>query len=220
MKREKLIKRLSKNKITLFLFFIAIICFGIAIYLSSTQYIQNKKIANYIKKNNIVLPSTKKITETDFSKFQAPSDYPKYLFIPSINVKTIVKPVGLTKSSQIGTPDNVFTAAWYIKSSKPGEIGATLIDGHVSSWTSNGVFYNLKKLKAGDTIQIQKGNNSILNYKVVKTAIYDSNSIQDNQILDAVNPKVSGLNLITCYGKVDKNTNEFQQRLIVYSQLK
>jgi LPXTG-site transpeptidase (sortase) family protein len=92
-----------------------------------------------------------------------------------------------------------------------------LIDGHISSWTTPGVFYNLNKLRAGDNIQIQKGDGGIIKYSVVKTVVYSTNNIDMNQVLNPIDSSKPGLNLISCFGDVISGTNEFNKRIVVYT---
>jgi sortase (surface protein transpeptidase) len=127
--------------------------------------------------------------------------------------------VGVTTSGALATPSNVFDTAWYTGSAKPGQPGATLIDGHVSSWTTKGVFYGIKTLVAGDTIQIVKGDNSVLTYKVVKTQVYPAGTVDMQAAVTPVIAGQSGLNLITCTGQVIKGTSEFNQRELVFATL-
>jgi LPXTG-site transpeptidase (sortase) family protein len=164
-------------------------------------------------------PATIKPTPAAVASYTVPATHPRYLKIPTLGVNARVMPVGLTKTNAIGTPSNVYDTAWYTGSNLPGQPGATLIDGHVSSWTTNGVFYGLKTLKAGDAIQLQLGNDTTLNYTVVKTQTYASGNVDVNSLLTPITKNKPGLNLITCAGDVIKNTNEFNQRIIVYASL-
>ena len=163
-------------------------------------------------------PSTKKPAPTELDSYTVAPDMPRYIVIPKLSVKARVLTVGLIKGNQIGSPANVYDTAWYTGTSKPGQPGVSLIDGHVSSWSTQGVFYSLKTLRAGDTIQITLGNDTLLNYSVVKTRTYDSNNIDMTALLSPVDPAKSGLNLITCAGDVIKGTNEFSKRVVVFAE--
>ena len=165
------------------------------------------------------VPSTTKPSTNDISNYNVAPNLARYISIPSINVHARVLSVGLTSGGAISTPSSVFDTAWYNGSSLPGQPGASLIDGHISSWTTNGVFYSLNKLKFGDIIQIQKGDDEKLNYSVVKTIVYNSDNIDMNSVLSPVDPSKSGLNLISCYGDVISGTNEFNKRIVIYTSL-
>jgi LPXTG-site transpeptidase (sortase) family protein len=123
------------------------------------------------------------------------------------------------KSGQIAVPDNIYDTGWYDGSSKPGQPGAMFIYGHVSSWTADGVFYNLKKLKTGDQIIVTRGDNTTFTYQVSLTKIYPYNNVDMNTVLAPVNPAKPGLNLMSCTGQVIKGTSEFNERLVVFTSL-
>jgi LPXTG-site transpeptidase (sortase) family protein len=93
------------------------------------------------------------------------------------------------------------------------------IDGHVSSWTADGVFYNLKSLKPGDSIQVVRGDGKTFTYTVKLVQAYNANNVNMTQALTSIDPSKPGLNLMTCTGNVIKGTSEFNQRLVVYSVL-
>jgi LPXTG-site transpeptidase (sortase) family protein len=163
------------------------------------------------------VPSTTKPAPKTYAAYSVAPDLPKYIKIPKLGVSARVLQVGINSKGELGTPNNVFDAAWYTGSAKPGQPGATLIDGHVSSWTTHGVFYGIKNLVAGDRIQIIKGDNTVLTYQVVQTQIVDADKVDMNATVNSIDKSKSGLNLITCTGRVKPGTSEFTQRAIVYA---
>lgn len=142
---------------------------------------------------------------------------PRYLRIPSIGVNARVLRTTVNSRNQLGVPPNIFDTAWFDGSAKPGDPGAVLIDGHVSGPTKDGVFINLKKLKAGDAITLERGDGKLLTYKVVTTKTYDADKVDMAAAMTPVTAGKPGLNLITCTGKVDSSGNHFQQRLVVFA---
>lgn len=163
-------------------------------------------------------PSTTKPKPGAFADWQVPADEPRYIFIPEIGVKAVVKPTWQTKDGAIGTPTNIYDTSWYVHSAKPGQPGATFIDGHVSSSASSGVFYKLKDLRSGDEIQIEKGDGTRITYRVVKKVFYAYDNVNMEQALAPVNPNKSGLTLMTCAGDVMPHTNAFSQRVAVFAE--
>jgi sortase (surface protein transpeptidase) len=164
-------------------------------------------------------PSTAPVTADTLRAYRVAPEAARYISIPKLGVLARVLQVGMTKDGALATPSNVFDTAWYKQSAQPGQPGATLIDGHVSSWTTNGVFYGIKKLVAGDTIQIERGDGQKLSYAVVKTVTYPADAVDMGSLMKPVTPGKSGLNLITCGGKYDSKSGEFTQRIAVYATL-
>lgn len=163
-------------------------------------------------------PGTTKPKPGAFASWQTPADEPRYIFIPEIGVKAMVKPTWQTKDGAIGTPTNIYDTSWYVHSAKPGRPGATFIDGHVSSVTSPGVFYELKDLGSNDEIQIEKGDGTMVTYRVVKKVFYAYDSVDMKQALAPVNPNKSSLTLMTCAGDVIPHTNVFSQRVAIFAE--
>ena len=163
--------------------------------------------------------STVKPTTYSLSSYVVGPNMPRYIIIPKYNIDTVILNVGILSNGALGTPDNVFDTAWYNQSSLPGQPGAMLVDGHVSSWTSPGVFYNLHNMAAGDIIKIVTGNNTTYTYQVISKTIYSANSVDMTAALTPVDSGVPGLNLITCTGHVIPGTSSFNERVIVFSKL-
>jgi len=162
--------------------------------------------------------STVKPSSSVIASYSVPPNLPRYLIIPKLGVDARVLSVGVTSGGAVGTPNSIYDTAWYNESSQPGQPGAMLIDGHVSSWTARGVFYNLKNLIPGDIIQVQRGDGAMFTYKVVKSQTYNSNNVDMTAAMSPVVAGQPGLNLITCAGDVIQGTSQFAQRLIVFAQ--
>ncbi len=142
---------------------------------------------------------------------------PRYLIIPKLNVNARILSAGVNAQGALETPDNVYDTAWYDQSAQPGQLGAMLINGHISSWTAHGVFYGLGSLQPGDSVDVRSGNGAIFTYKVVKTQIYDADNVDMTTAMASVNTSKPGLNLISCTGDVIPGTSEFNERIIVFA---
>jgi LPXTG-site transpeptidase (sortase) family protein len=162
--------------------------------------------------------STVKPTASAVSSYTVPANNPKIIKIPKLGVDSRILNVGTDKTGALKTPNNVFDTAWYNQSALPGQPGAVLIDGHISSWTSKGVFYGLNKLVPGDTITITTGNDTVYSYQVVQTKTYSANDVDMTAAISPVVSGTPGLNLISCYGQVEPGTSEFNQRIIVFTK--
>ena len=152
--------------------------------------------------------------------YRVPADNPRYLAIPKLGLtKTRIMALNQQANGEIATPNNIFDAGWYTRSSLPGAPGAMFIYGHVSSWKAKGSFYNLKTLIIGDKVSVSRGDGKILTYQVTGSKIYDYQHVDMHHVLMPSNPRKPGLNLMTCTGSVIKGTSEFNQRLVVFTSL-
>ena len=154
------------------------------------------------------------------ANYSVPPKDPKYIAIPSIGISsTPILNLGLASNGAIATPDNIYETGWYDKSSQPGQPGAIFIYGHVSNWSANGIFYNLKSLKPGDDITITRGDSTTYVYRVATSKVYPYNAVDMNTVLSPIDKTKPGLNLMTCTGQVMKGTSDFNERLVVFASL-
>ncbi|MEO5499503.1 MAG: class F sortase, partial [Candidatus Saccharimonadales bacterium] len=148
-------------------------------------------------------------------------ELPRALFIPSINVSTRVLHLGVEKDNSLSAPSSISDAGWYNASAKPGDThGAMLIDGHVSGPSKKGVFYNIKNLKAGDEIIVEKGDSSRFTFLVKDVNTVSANQVDMAKMLESFEPSRLGLNLITCGGQFNSTKNQYESRVLVFAVLK
>jgi len=151
-------------------------------------------------------------------EYSVPAEQPRSIIIPSIGTDGFVQKVGLTSKNAVAVPNNIHVAGWYINSVVPGAEGLSIIDGHVSGKYENGVFYYLKKLKKGDVFQIEFGDKSLKTFEVVDTKqMAESESAEF--LFEKNNEIREQLNLITCGGNFNKDSQQFADRVVVVSRL-
>lgn len=152
------------------------------------------------------------------STYKVAPDLPRILEIPSIGVSTRVLQLGVKSDNSLAAPSNIHDAGWYTGSAKPtATAGAMLMDGHVSGPTKNGVFYDLKKLKAGDDIVVERGDGQRLTFAVMRVETIQVESVDMGELMRSDDPSKLGLNLITCGGLFDARTNTFRSQVLVFS---
>jgi len=209
----------KRNALSNILLALGVLLLLIGVNVALQNHSANKKAQKTAAANGAPAPSTKKPSNDDFNNYTVEPNYPRYIYIPSIKVKAVVRQMGLTKNNQIDSPKNVYDTGWFKNSAMPGKPGAMVVDGHVSSWKTRGVFYSIKSLKPGQKIIIEQGNGKKITYTVVKLKTYDADKVSKDALFNPVNAKLPGLNLITCGGKVIKGTNDFDKRIVVFAQM-
>ena len=142
---------------------------------------------------------------------------PRVITISSIGVSARVTQVGIDKEGAMLAPTTAYDAGWYTGSSRPGENGAMVIDGHVRGVGGPGVFSDLDSLKEGDEISIERGDGTKLEYGVVSTETVALSELDMGKLLVSANTALPGLNLITCAGTYDQKNDQFDKRTIVYA---
>src|SRR5579859_1620095 len=89
----------------------------------------------------------------------APS-VPTEIDIPAIGVRAPITQVGQNADGTVQVPplDNHNLAAWYNRSVAPGREGSSVILGHVDTYQGPSVFYDIKDLRRGDTIDVVRAD--------------------------------------------------------------
>lgn len=149
----------------------------------------------------------------------APADQPRALYIPKLSIAARVFPMGTHKDGLIQAPIGVFDAGWYKGSAKPGENGATFIDGHASGATREGLFAYLDTLTHGDVVEVERGDGSRLQYKVVHVEKVPLDKVDMGKALKPYEGVEKGLNLMTCTGVWLRKSATYDHRVVVYTEL-
>lgn len=138
------------------------------------------------------------------------------LKIPSIALDADIEGVALTPENDMAVPQDPLHAGWYDLGPRPGEIGSAVIDGHVSwYYGATGVFADLHKLQAGDTITVEDAAGVSTSFVVREIRRYDPGA-DASDVFFSTDGRAH-LNLITCDGVWDKNAQEYSARLVVFA---
>lgn len=219
-KKEKTRRRQRFSFVNAMLVSMAVVLFAGGIYVTLRSYKTTQRIeATASAQSTGGTSEETPPSDSDTSSYTVAADLPRYIDIPRLNVHARVRQTDVTKDGSLGVPGNIYDAAWFSQSAKPGSAGgASLIDGHVSGPTQKGVFYGLEKLSAGDIVMIERGDAQKLYYKVSKVEVVDTAKVDMSRMLLPVTAGKAGLNLISCTGKFNAQTQQFEQRALVYAE--
>lgn len=146
------------------------------------------------------------------------SNDPKKIRIQTIGVDSYIQRMGVDQHKKIAVPNNIHLAGWFVDSQQPGQNGLSIIAGHVTGKKGDGVFKNLGQLKKDDTFEIEVGSGEVKKYKVAE--VKQVKEVESTDILFSQKSEIkSQLNLITCGGKFDSSTNQYEDRVIVVAEL-
>lgn len=144
---------------------------------------------------------------------------PDRIIIPKINVDTtFVEPLGLNDDQTIEIPDSYEEVGWYKNGASPGEIGSSVILGHVDSYEGPAVFFALGQLEKGDEVQIERSDGSIAVFEVTSLERVKQSEFPTQKVYGKTDH--AGLRLVTCTGLYDKGSLRYSHNLIVYAALK
>ncbi len=140
--------------------------------------------------------------------------------IPAIGVTSKLLHLGLNANGTIQVPSLVTSAnqaAWYKYSATPGQIGASVIEGHVDSDQGPAVFYRLGALRPGDTIDVTLADGVTAIFRVTGVREYAKSKFPSKAIYGATN--YAALRLITCGGVFDYATGHYLSSTVVFASL-
>ncbi len=134
--------------------------------------------------------------------------------IPSIAVDSPLESLGTDAAGVLQGPVDYGKAGWYTAGVAPGEIGPAVIAGHVDSAAGPAVFYRLRDLKAGDVIEVARGDRWIP-FRVVASEKYPKNQFPTERVYRPT--PVPELRLITCGGTFDRTRRSYEDNIVVYA---
>ncbi|TFD95878.1 class F sortase [Jeotgalibacillus sp. R-1-5s-1] len=142
---------------------------------------------------------------------------PVSLTIPSLEIEAPVIQVGMLENGEMEVPEDVNEVGWFEPGVMPGARGNSVLAGHVDSYRGPAVFFKLKDLKQGDEIIVTGENGETLTFAVTDIQTYPSDGAPIERIFGPSGER--NLNLITCTGPFNRDSGQYPDRLVVYTQL-
>lgn len=147
-----------------------------------------------------------------------PRSLPTRLIIPKIYVNAPFTQVGLNSDGTMATPYSPEQVGWYKNSPTPGELGPSVVVGHVDYINYGAaVFWNLNKLQPGDLIEVNRADGSIAKFKVTNVQQFPQDSFPTQQVYGNIN--YAGIRLITCGGMWNNQTHHYSDNVVVFGSL-
>ena len=146
---------------------------------------------------------------------------PSAIKIPSIGVQSTLVQLGLNPDKSIEVPpldDPDSKAGWYKYSPTPGQVGPTVILGHVDSAKYGpGVFFKLGALQPGATVEVTLTDRIVAVFTVDKVGAYPKSAFPSTAVYGSIDHP--GLRLITCGGTFDPAAGSYESNIVAYATL-
>ena len=140
--------------------------------------------------------------------------------IPAIGVNSELLHLGVSADGMIQVP-SLYTAAgeaaWYKYSATPGQIGASVIEGHLDSYQGPAVFFRLGALRPGDSVDVTLADGITAVFRVTGVRRYPKSNFPAKTIYGATD--YAALRLITCGGAFDYATGHYLSSTVVFASL-
>jgi sortase (surface protein transpeptidase) len=125
--------------------------------------------------------------------------------------------VAANGSVQVPPVDNHDLAGWYDRSVTPGQRGSSVILGHVDSFTGRSVFFSIKTLRPGNTVDVVRADGSTAVFAVDGVQKALKSAFPASEVYG--NVSFPSLRLVTCGGPFDSSTRQYLDNIVVYAHL-
>ena len=152
--------------------------------------------------------------------FHSARDYdqvavPVRLRIPALRVDSAVQRLGLQKDGSIAVPARTDVAGWFEKGPRPGQPGPAVILGHVDSKAGPGIFFDLYRIRAGTTVEVDRSDGSTATFKVTEVdRVPKVRFPTDLVYAPTLDPT---LRLVTCGGSFDSARGSYRDNVIAFA---
>lgn len=146
--------------------------------------------------------------------------YPVSVEIPAIDVHSRLLRLGVQTDGAIQVPplyQRPSEAGWFRYSATPGQIGTSVIEGHVDNTRGPAVFFRLGALRPGDSIDVKLADGVTAVFRVTGVREYRKANYPANKIYRPTG--YAALRLITCGGSFDYATGQYLSSTVVFASL-
>ncbi len=141
---------------------------------------------------------------------------PVRIEIPAIGVDATVVDLAIGPGDP-EVPERWEDAGWYTNTRNPGEIGPSVLAGHIDSKSGPAVFYRLDELVVGDEIIVSGEDGESRTFVVQDSGQYPKENLPDEVF--GYGERVPELRVITCGGTFDRSVGHYQDNFVVYAAM-
>lgn len=140
--------------------------------------------------------------------------------IPAIGVDSKLLHLGVNSDGTVRVP-SLYTrpnqAAWFKYSAAPGQIGTSVIEGHLDGYHGPAVFFRLGALRPGDRINVTLADGITAIFRVTGVRQYPKSRFPARAVYGTTG--YAALHLITCGGAFDHATGHYLSSTVVFASL-
>jgi hypothetical protein len=139
---------------------------------------------------------------------------PTRIEIPAIGVDATIIHMDIT-ANNVEVPSDFSQVAWWRQTRLPGEIGPSVMGGHVDSRSGPAVFFRLKDLTSGDQIIIHGEDGGVRTF-VVEHGLQANKYDRPPEVFGYGQTR-SELRLITCSGRFDPSIGHYEDNYVIFA---
>jgi hypothetical protein len=139
--------------------------------------------------------------------------------IPAIGVHSALLRLGVKANGTMQVPplQQARLAAWYKYSVTPGQIGTSVIEGHIDNDQGPAVFFRLGALRPGDLVNVRLADGITAIFRVTGVRQYPKSTFPAKTVYRTA--RFAALRLITCGGAFDYATSQYLSSTVVFAFL-
>ena len=145
---------------------------------------------------------------------------PVSLSIPAISVGSKLLRLGLGSDGTMQVPPlfaKPSEAGWYEYSPTPGQVGPSVIVGHINTYQGPSVFYRLGAMRPGEEVDVGLADGTTAIFRVTGVRAYSKANFPSGTVYGPTDN--AALRLITCGGDFDPTTGHYLGSTVVYASL-
>ncbi|ANU27025.1 class F sortase [Planococcus versutus] len=142
---------------------------------------------------------------------------PSEIEISSIGVKAAIESTGILENGAMGVPEDIDQVGWFEPGFQAGAKGHAVLAGHVDSLTGPAVFYELDKVKIGETVVLTGSDGREMIFEVKNLTSYETDDAPIEKIFGSSDKRL--ISLITCTGDFNRKIGSHEERLVVTAEL-
>jgi hypothetical protein len=146
----------------------------------------------------------------------APVPAPVRLQVPSVGLDTRLTEIDLDAAGALVPPSDDTVAGWYRSGPSPGEVGPSVLTGHVDSVAGPAVFFRLRAIAVGDPVSVTRTDGTTVRFTVTRVARFPKDAFPTTEVYaPTARPE---LRLITCGGAFDRTARSYLDNVVVYAE--
>ncbi|OYD70473.1 sortase family protein [Rhodococcus sp. OK302] len=137
---------------------------------------------------------------------------PSKLIVPSLSIDAPVDPIETRSDGVLDPPADVSRIGWWSPGARPAGPGSTVLTAHVDSRVQGpGVFYHLRDVEMGAPLEVHT-QAGVVRYVVTSMTEYNKSALPAELFSISSERR---LVMITCGGKFDASTGNYEQNIVV-----
>ncbi|WP_142024452.1 class F sortase [Blastococcus colisei] len=137
--------------------------------------------------------------------------------VPAMGVDSELLRLRTDATGTLVPPEDFDRAGWFADGAVPGDVGPSVIAGHVDSRDGPAVFFRLDELVVGDEVLVDRADGSTVRFSVTATERHPKNEFPTEDVYGPT-PRAE-LRLITCGGEFDRDRRSYRDNVVVSAVL-